>query len=130
MLPPGAANVGELWVRGPQVMQGYLNNAAADAATLRDGWLMTGDVAWADEAGNFYIVDRRKELIKKAKVIMKKDTLDQVAAFNNEVAEVKGLAREGGDSDSLTLRKGPYFLAKFRRDAETDVGGSEVVARQ
>jgi acyl-CoA synthetase (AMP-forming)/AMP-acid ligase II len=64
VLPPGAANVGELWVRGPQVMAGYLNNAAADAATLRDGWLMTGDIAWADEQGAFYIVDRRKELIK------------------------------------------------------------------
>ena len=64
VLPPGPANVGELWVKGPQVMAGYLNNAAADAATLRDGWLMTGDIAWADAAGAFYIVDRRKELIK------------------------------------------------------------------
>ena len=64
VLPPGPANVGELWVRGPQVMAGYLNNAAADAATLRDNWLMTGDIAWADAAGAFYIVDRRKELIK------------------------------------------------------------------
>ena len=63
-LPPGRANVGELCVRGPQVMKGYLNNAAADASTLRDGWLMTGDIAWASEQGYFYIVDRRKELIK------------------------------------------------------------------
>ena len=64
VLPPGPANVGELWVSGPQVMAGYLNNAAADAQTLRDGWLMTGDVAWANERGEFFIVDRRKELIK------------------------------------------------------------------
>ncbi len=56
---------GELWVRGPQVMRGYLNDPAATAATVDpDGWLHTGDVARADEAGWFTIVDRVKELIK------------------------------------------------------------------
>lgn len=56
---------GELWVRGPQVMRGYLDDPAATAATLdADGWLHTGDVARADEAGWFTIVDRVKELIK------------------------------------------------------------------
>ena len=56
---------GELWVRGPMVMKGYLNNPAATAATLdADGWLHTGDIARVDDAGNFYIVDRLKELIK------------------------------------------------------------------
>jgi acyl-CoA synthetase (AMP-forming)/AMP-acid ligase II len=56
---------GELWVRGPQVMRGYLNDPAATAATVdADGWLHTGDVARADEAGWFTIVDRVKELIK------------------------------------------------------------------
>jgi len=55
---------GELWVRGPQVMKGYLNNDEATAATLdADGWLHTGDVA-ALRDGVFYIVDRVKELIK------------------------------------------------------------------
>ncbi len=56
---------GELWVRGPQVMKGYLNNPEATAATIDvDGWLHTGDVAERDEDGHFYIVDRLKELIK------------------------------------------------------------------
>jgi acyl-CoA synthetase (AMP-forming)/AMP-acid ligase II len=56
---------GEIWIRGPQVMPGYLNNPEATAATLtEDGWLRTGDIARIDEDGNTYIVDRLKELIK------------------------------------------------------------------
>jgi acyl-CoA synthetase (AMP-forming)/AMP-acid ligase II len=56
---------GEIWVRGPQVMAGYLNNPEATALTVdADGWLHTGDLASVDEDGNFWIVDRLKELIK------------------------------------------------------------------
>lgn len=56
---------GELWVRGPQVMKGYLNNPEATAATIdADGWLHTGDVAVIDADGHMTIVDRVKELIK------------------------------------------------------------------
>ncbi|GGM69649.1 4-coumarate--CoA ligase [Longimycelium tulufanense] len=56
---------GELWVRGPNVMAGYLNNPEATAATIdSDGYLHTGDVAVVDEQGCFSVVDRVKELIK------------------------------------------------------------------
>ena len=56
---------GELWIRGPQVMQGYLNNPEATADTIDDdGWLHTGDVAEVGDDGYFAIVDRLKELIK------------------------------------------------------------------
>jgi len=61
----GVGGRGELWVRGPQVMTGYLNNEAATAETIdADGWLRTGDVAIIDEHGHMTIVDRLKELIK------------------------------------------------------------------
>lgn len=57
--------IGELWVRGPQVMLGYLNNPDATAMTIDpDGWLKTGDIATVDSDGYFTIVDRLKELIK------------------------------------------------------------------
>jgi long-chain acyl-CoA synthetase len=61
-LPPG--EVGELVLRGPQVMKGYLNRPEENIITLRDGWLHTGDLAMMDEEGYFYIVDRKKEIIK------------------------------------------------------------------
>ena len=56
---------GELWVKGPLVMKGYLKNGEATRNTIdEEGWLHTGDVAEIDEDGHFYIVDRVKELIK------------------------------------------------------------------
>ncbi len=56
---------GELWVRGPQVMKGYLNNPEATANTIVEGgWLRTGDIGHFDEDGYLYLTDRLKELIK------------------------------------------------------------------
>lgn len=61
----GLSEPGELWVRGPNVMAGYLGNPEATAATLdADGFLHTGDLARVDSTGCVYIVDRIKELIK------------------------------------------------------------------
>ena len=59
-----AGTPGELFVRGPQMCLGYWRNEAATQETLEDGWLKTGDVAQVDEKGWFWIVDRKKELIK------------------------------------------------------------------
>lgn len=61
VLPPD--EVGELAVRGPQVMAGYWNRPQETAAVLRDGWLYTGDIARMDPDGYFYIVDRKKEML-------------------------------------------------------------------
>ncbi len=60
-LPPG--EVGELAVRGPQVMKGYWQMPTETANVLRDGWLYTGDIARMDEDGYFQIVDRKKDMI-------------------------------------------------------------------
>jgi acyl-CoA synthetase (AMP-forming)/AMP-acid ligase II len=56
---------GELWLRGPNVMRGYLHQPEATARTLDDaGWLHTGDIGYVDDDGFLYVVDRVKELIK------------------------------------------------------------------
>ena len=56
---------GELWIRGPQIMKGYLGRPAETADCLdREGWYHTGDVGYVDDEGFFFIVDRTKELIK------------------------------------------------------------------
>lgn len=62
-LEPG--QVGELWLKGPNLMLGYYNNPEATKnAITEDGYYKTGDVGYVDERGNFYITDRVKELIK------------------------------------------------------------------
>jgi len=60
-MPQG--ETGELVIRGPQVMKGYWNAPTETAATLRDGWLYTGDIARMDEDGYFFIVDRKKDIV-------------------------------------------------------------------
>jgi long-chain acyl-CoA synthetase len=59
----GPGEIGELAVRGPQVMQGYWRRPEETAQVLRDGWLFTGDIACVDEDGYFRIVDRKKDMI-------------------------------------------------------------------
>jgi acyl-CoA synthetase (AMP-forming)/AMP-acid ligase II len=60
-LPGG--QVGELWIKGPNVVKGYWNNPEATAETFADGWLRTGDLARIDEEGFVYIVDRAKDMV-------------------------------------------------------------------
>ncbi len=61
ILPPG--QIGELCVRGANVMQGYWNLPAQTADALRGGWLLTGDIGYVDEDGYFYITDRKKDML-------------------------------------------------------------------
>jgi len=61
ILPIG--DVGELAVKGPQVMKGYWNQKDETDAVLKDGWLLTGDIGKMDEEGYFYIVDRKKDMV-------------------------------------------------------------------
>lgn len=61
----GANKPGELWVKGPQIMMGYLENEQeTKEMKLEDGWMRTGDIATYDEKGYFFLTDRLKELIK------------------------------------------------------------------
>jgi acyl-CoA synthetase (AMP-forming)/AMP-acid ligase II len=79
---------GELWIRGPQVMKGYLNNPEATADTVdADGWLHTGDVAIVDDAGRYTVVDRVKELIKYKGYQVAPAELEAVLIGHPEIAD-------------------------------------------
>jgi long-chain acyl-CoA synthetase len=86
VLPPG--EIGELVISGPQVMKGYHNMPTETANTLREGWLYTGDIARMDEKGYFYIVDRKKELIKPGGYQVWPREVEEVIMENPKVLEV------------------------------------------
>jgi long-chain acyl-CoA synthetase len=85
-VPIGEA--GELCIQGPQVMKGYHNMPTETANTLRDGWLYTGDIAKMDEDGYFYIVDRKKELIKPSGYQVWPRDVEEVISSYPKVLEV------------------------------------------
>ena len=84
-----AGTPGELLARGPLVMLGYFGNDEATAATIdRDGWLHTGDIAYADDTGHFFIVDRRKDMIITAGYNIYPAEIERVLAGHPAVAMV------------------------------------------
>lgn len=83
----GLGESGEMYVRGPQVMKGYLNRPEATAEMIKDGWLATGDVAKCDEDGFFYIVDRKKDMILVSGFNVFPNEIEEVAAMMDEVVE-------------------------------------------
>jgi long-chain acyl-CoA synthetase len=85
VLPPG--EVGELVVKGPNIMKGYHNMPTETANALREGWLYTGDIARMDEEGFFYIVDRKKELIKPGGYQVWPREVEEVIVQNPKVME-------------------------------------------
>jgi long-chain acyl-CoA synthetase len=78
---------GELIIKGPQVMKGYLNMPQETAETKRDGWLYTGDVAKMDESGYFYIVDRKKDMIVASGYNVYPREIEEVLFEHPDVAE-------------------------------------------
>jgi long-chain acyl-CoA synthetase len=83
----GDGAVGELVVRGPQVMKGYFNNPHATEAVLKDGWLFTGDMARRDSEGYYTIVDRKRDIIKTSGFLVFPAEVEEVLRNHPDVAE-------------------------------------------
>ncbi len=112
-------DVGEILVRGPNVMAGYWNRPEETARALRDGWLHTGDLARRDDRGFIYIVDRKKDMVISGGVNIYPREAENVLARHPAVADVavfgvpdprwgEALAaavvlREGADADAASL---------------------------
>jgi long-chain acyl-CoA synthetase len=86
-LPPGHDHVGEIVVRGFNVMKGYLNDPAATADVFAGGWLHTGDLGYVDEDGFVFIVDRKKELIIRGGYNVYPREVEEVLYSHPAVAE-------------------------------------------
>ena len=85
-VPPGA--VGEVVIKSPVVMKGYWNKPEATAAAVRDGWMHTGDAAWRDEDGYFYIYDRVKDMIVTGGENVYPAEVENAIAGHPDVADV------------------------------------------
>ncbi len=93
---------GELWVRGPQVMRGYFNRPDETRATLdADGWLHTGDIGHADADGDFYVVDRLKELIKYKGMQVPPAELEAVLLSHPAVADAGVVAYPDAEAGEI-----------------------------
>jgi long-chain acyl-CoA synthetase len=79
---------GEVWIKGPQIMKGYLNREQETTDTLRNGWLRTGDVGYMDEQGHFFLVDRLKDLILCSGYNVYPRMVEEAVYLHPSVAEV------------------------------------------
>ena len=112
--------VGEIVVRGPNVMQGYWNKPEATAETIVDGWLRSGDIGYLDEEGFIFVQDRAKDMVLRAgeniycaeveSVLFDHDDVAECAAFGVEDAR---LGEEVGVA--VTLRKDSPLTAEGLR---------------
>jgi long-chain acyl-CoA synthetase len=111
-LPPG--QIGELLVRGPQVMQGYWNRPEETGEALSpDGWLRTGDLARMDEDGFFQLIERKKEMIVAGRYNIYPRDIEEVLYEHPKVLEaaVTGAQRADGATDVkafVVLRRGEH----------------------
>ncbi len=87
----GTGGIGEIQVKGPQVMKGYYNRPDATAQTIVDGWLCTGDIGIMDEDGFFRIVDRKKDMILVSGFNVYPNEIEEVVAGHPKVLEVAAI---------------------------------------
>lgn len=112
----GVGEIGELTLRGPQVMRAYLNQPEETGQALRGGWLYTGDVVRMDKEGYFYIVDRKKDLIKVSGFQVWPNEVEQVInkhplAAESAVGGVPDMAR-GEKVIAWVVRKSEELTAE------------------
>jgi long-chain acyl-CoA synthetase len=98
-LPQG--EVGEILIRGPQVMRGYWNAPEETARALRNGWLHTGDIGWVDEEGYLYIADRKKEMIKYKSFSIAPAELEALLLEHPDVADCGVIGVEDSEAGEV-----------------------------
>jgi len=110
---------GELWVRGPQIMRGYLNNPDATSETITpDGWLKTGDVAIVDDEGYLSIVDRKKDMVIVSGFNVYPTDIEDVLTRFDRVAEAAVVGAPDEESGEKVVA---YIVRRDQTLTEDDV---------
>jgi long-chain acyl-CoA synthetase len=120
-LPPGRENVGEILIRGHNVMKGYLGRPEATAETLRGGWLHSGDLGYVDEDGFYFIVDRAKDLVIRGGYNVYPREIEEVLYGHPSIAEAAVI----GKPDE---RLGEEVVAVVALQPGCELSGDEVIA--
>lgn len=124
-LPPG--QMGELLVKGPQIMMGYLDNEEETSnMLLDDGWLRTGDVGMYDEKGYFFITDRLKELIKVKGFQVAPAELEGVLTSHPDIVDAAVVGKEDAISGEIPVA----FVVRKPDSKVTEKEIQEYVAQQ
>ncbi len=115
---PGEA--GELWIKGPQVMEGYWQRPDETGRALHDGWLATGDVATIDEDGYVFIVDRKKDMILVSGFNVYPNEVEAVLATHPSVGDVAVVGVPDDECGEIVVayvvRKDPALTVEALRD--------------
>lgn len=122
-LPPGS--IGEIMVRGDAVMPGYWNNPKASAETLKDGWLMTGDMGVMDAAGYLTLQDRSKDMIITGGSNVYPREVEEVLLMHPGVQEVSVVGRKHADWGEEVVA----FIVGDASSAELDTLCNDQIAR-
>lgn len=115
-LPPGPEHVGELWIKGPNVMLGYYKQEAATREAIKDGYFATGDLGYKDADNYFYIVGRKKEMIIRGGQNI----------YPREIEEV--LARMEGIADAAVIGVPDEFMGERVKAIIVPKGTAELTA--
>jgi len=111
---------GEIWIRGPVVMQGYLGQPEATRSTLVEGgWLRTGDIGYCDDQGFYYVVDRLKELIKYKAFQVAPAPLEALLVSHADITDAAVIpspdAEAGEVPKAFVVRRGPISADEVMR---------------
>ncbi|MFZ2898398.1 MAG: AMP-binding protein [Saprospiraceae bacterium] len=116
----GPTEVGEIQIKGPQVMKGYYNRPDETAKVIKDGWLLTGDIGFMHEDGYFQIVDRKKDMILVSGFNVYPNEIEEVIITHPKVLEVAAI----GIPDERSTEVVKVFIVKKDQSLTAD----EVIA--
>ncbi|TFY81448.1 hypothetical protein EWM64_g2562 [Hericium alpestre] len=121
-VPPG--EMGEVWLRGPDIMKGYWGDAAATAAAItQDGWLRTGDIGYLDHEGFLYIRDRIKDLIIRGGENIDSVSVENAVSADDRLLEVAAVAvpdKKLGELVSVVVSVKPAYHGKVKEEEVID----------